>query len=100
MKTSLVVSLALGWALASPAAAAASEHAPKPHHRHAVAQRQLVRQSPAVDVRATAYALPMGLPLSLLSARPSSVQNLGDHETDGLSRNPDDCVKYGCVDNN
>ena len=20
-------------------------------------------------------------------------------ETDGLSRNPDDCVKYGCIDN-
>ena len=22
------------------------------------------------------------------------------HETDGLSRNPDDCVKYGCIDSN
>lgn len=22
------------------------------------------------------------------------------HETDGLSRNPDDCVKWGCVDVN
>ena len=21
------------------------------------------------------------------------------HETDGLSRNPDDCVRWGCVDN-
>ena len=21
------------------------------------------------------------------------------HETDGLSRNPDDCVKWGCIDN-
>ena len=21
------------------------------------------------------------------------------HETDGLSRNPDDCAKYGCIDN-
>ncbi|HKN27355.1 MAG TPA: hypothetical protein VJY34_05500 [Roseiarcus sp.] len=23
-----------------------------------------------------------------------------EHETDGLSRNPNDCVTYGCVDNN
>jgi hypothetical protein len=22
-----------------------------------------------------------------------------NHETDGLSRNPDDCAKYGCIDN-
>ena len=22
------------------------------------------------------------------------------HETDGLSRNPNDCVKWGCIDNN
>jgi hypothetical protein len=21
------------------------------------------------------------------------------HETDGLSRNPDDCVRWGCIDN-
>jgi hypothetical protein len=21
------------------------------------------------------------------------------HETDGLSRNPDDCIKWGCIDN-
>jgi len=22
------------------------------------------------------------------------------HETDGLSRNPDDCMRWGCIDNN
>jgi hypothetical protein len=22
------------------------------------------------------------------------------HETDGLSRNPNDCAKWGCIDNN
>ena len=30
--------------------------------------------------------------------RPRSVPAFGDKETDGLSRNPNDCATYGCVD--
>jgi hypothetical protein len=40
--------------------------------------------------------------MALVLAAPSSgsyVPAPRKPETDGLSRNPDDCVKYGCIDN-
>ena len=100
MKTRVLASLALGLALASPAAVYASDHPVKLHHRHPIAHRQVVEPNPAVDSRAMAYAH-LG-PLSLFGqgTAPSSVQENGNRETDGLSRNPDDCVRYGCIDNN
>lgn len=100
MKTRLLASLALGLALASPAAVYASDHPVKLHHRHHIAHRQAVERNPAVDSRAVAYAH-LG-PLSLFGQGTVlfSVQENGTHETDGLSRNPDDCVRYGCIDNN
>jgi hypothetical protein len=30
---------------------------------------------------------------------PARMPAFGDNETDGLSRNPADCVTYGCIDN-
>ena len=40
------------------------------------------------------------------SAKPRALVSPGSYvpaprkpETDGLSRNPDDCLKYGCIDN-
>jgi hypothetical protein len=37
--------------------------------------------------------------LAPLSAMPAAAAPSSAHETDGLSRNPDDCAKYGCIDN-
>ena len=31
---------------------------------------------------------------------PYSYYPFNIHETDGLSRNPDDCVRWGCIDQN
>ena len=31
-------------------------------------------------------------------ATPAAAVPFSAHETDGLSRNPDDCAKYGCID--
>jgi hypothetical protein len=37
--------------------------------------------------------------LALLSATRAAAARYSAHETDGLSRNPDDCAKHGCIDN-
>ncbi len=100
MKTSFVASLAFGLALASPAAGYASDQAPNPPHRHHIAHRQVVQHNPAVDVRAAAYAQPTAFALFGQWASPSSVQSGSVQETQGLSRNPDDCAKFGCIGNN
>ena len=50
MKTRLLASLALGLALASPAAVYASDHPVKLHHRHHIAHRQAVERNPAVEL--------------------------------------------------
>jgi hypothetical protein len=97
MKTFILASLTLGLALASPAAGAASENAANPLHRHPVAHHRLVDHRRAVDSRAVAYA-PV-LPFFGLSPYASRAQDNGNHETDGLSRNADDCVRWGCIDN-
>ena len=95
MKTFVLASLTLGLALASPAVGAASESAANPLLRHPVAHHRVIDHRQAVDSRAVAYArvLPFFGPYE------SSVNNNSSHETDGLSRNPDDCVRWGCVDN-
>jgi hypothetical protein len=90
MTASRRLSLALGLALAAPVAAYAHDGASKPvHHRHRAALR-----------RATALAAaPPAAPV-LGFWPPAYVASPEQHETDGLSRNPDDCVTYGCIDNN
>jgi hypothetical protein len=97
MKTFVLASLTLGMALASPVAGAAPENAANPFHRHPVAGHRVVDHRQALGSRAVAYA-PV-LPFFGLLPYASSVQDNGNHETDGLSRNPDDCVRWGCVDN-
>jgi hypothetical protein len=97
MKTFVLASLTLGMALASPVAGAAPENAANPFHRHPVARHRVVDHRQALDSRAVAYA-PV-LPFFGLLPYASSVYNHSSHETDGLSRNPDDCVRWGCVDN-
>jgi hypothetical protein len=85
MKTFLNSSLALGILLAAPvmtypaaSANARTMHRAHPHHK---------------DNFADAKAL-MPLWTTPAAAAPYSA-----HDTDGLSRNPDDCAKYGCIDN-
>ena len=36
--------------------------------------------------------------LAPLSATPAAAAPYSAHKTDGLSRNPEDCAKYGCID--
>ena len=97
MKTFVLASLTLGLALANPAAGGASESVANPVHRHPVVRHRVVDHRQALDSRAVAYA-PV-LPFFGLSPYASSVYNDSSHETDGLSRNPADCVRWGCVDN-
>jgi hypothetical protein len=52
----------------------------------------------SVDPRAIAE-VPATPALFTLSFFGSHVPAPREPETDGLSRNPDDCVKYGCIDN-
>jgi hypothetical protein len=87
MKTLIAAPLALGIALASSAAALAASDAPGPLHKYrTIHHRTLVARAEA--------------PAPALSSAPGAwPYPLSAHETDGLSRNPDDCVKYGCIDN-
>ena len=73
--------------------------APSPERRLLAANAQSSDRKPeAFNSRATAYARPTGLPFPQLLPYASTVHGDSDHETDGLSRNPDDCVRWGCVD--
>jgi hypothetical protein len=84
MRQKIALPLALGIALAAPLSAHAAFGGPvhhyRPIHHRSVAMRTEA-PAPAVAV-APAARIPSAL------------------ELQGLSRNPDDCVKYGCVGNN
>jgi hypothetical protein len=83
MKRQIVLPLVLGIALAAPVSAYAAANDYKPvHHRIVVA-----------------HALAPAPPTGYFVASPQPYP-FNYHETDGLSRNLDDCVKYGCVDSN
>jgi hypothetical protein len=84
MKTSLNTLVALGILFAAPvmtypatSASAPTSHRARPHHKANFADAKAL---------APLWATP--------AAAPSSA-----HETDGLSRNPDDCSHFGCIDN-
>jgi len=72
-----MVALSFGLALAAPSSALAGDGA-HPFHKHATQMSHATALAPA---RAVAPALPA-------------------IETDGLSRNLDDCVRYGCIGSN
>ena len=86
MRTKITLPLALGIALAVPASAYAALGAPEPIRTHRVIHHRSVVARAEARAPAPAYA-------------PARLYRFGDHETDGLSRNPDDCVTYGCIDN-
>ncbi len=43
---------------------------------------------------------PAQLPRIFKDPDPYSYYPYNIHETDGLSRNPDDCIRWGCIDQN
>ena len=101
MKTRVLASLALGLALASPAGGSTLQTTPSSCITVTPSPiGKLSNQTQRSTLRAMAYAH-LG-PLSLFGQGTAlfSVQENGNRETDGLSRNPDDCVRYGCIDNN
>jgi hypothetical protein len=57
------------------------------------------RQSiPTLTAEAAAKLPPDKLPRIYRDPDPLTPYPYNIHETDGLSRNPDDCVKWGCID--
>lgn len=63
-----------------------------PVSRHLTVHHNSVDPRAIAQVPATPALFPLGLFGSYVSAPRKP-------ETDGLSRNPADCVKYGCIDN-
>ncbi len=87
------LSLALGLALAIPATAYAYDGGPSPsHHDYRRPHHGMV-----------AYPAPTATAASVPSVGfwpPSYATSQEQYEIEGLTRNPDDCVIYGCVGNN
>jgi hypothetical protein len=95
MITSRGMSLALGLALAIPAAAYAYDGvSPPDHHHHSRAHHGMVAY------RAAAAGLAPASTPNLVFWPPSYTPSHRLLEIEGLTRNPDDCVKYGCIGNN
>jgi hypothetical protein len=87
MKISVAAPLALGIALTSSAAFAASGGYEQLHGHRTIHHRI------AAAPRAEALA-----PVTLLPARGPWSYPFDVQRTDGLSRDPNDCLKYGCID--
>jgi hypothetical protein len=91
MKTSAFVLLA---SLAtSPIATAALPDDVKTIHLHR-AYRHAQR---AVETKGTEPDATARLPTDAFTG--PQPYPFSEHRTDGLSRNPDDCLRYGCIDN-
>ncbi len=53
---------------------------------------------PVMTLRAALQLPPSQLPTVFRSPNPYQYYPYNIHRTDGLSRNPDDCVRWGCID--
>jgi hypothetical protein len=53
---------------------------------------------PVMTLRAALQLPPSQLPRVFISPNPYQYYPYNVHETDGLSRNPDDCMRWGCID--
>jgi hypothetical protein len=85
MRPSLIGKLALAAALAGLLAAPVA----------VCAQDQNI---PVMTLRAALQLPPSQLPKVFKSPNPYQDYPYNIHRTDGLSRNPDDCVRWGCID--
>ena len=97
MNTSMTIALALVMALSGTRAYAQTEQPNAHHHTHHYAPHHAVHRQTAPAPAATApapQAGAFGLALPHISPYPD---NQGDD--DGLSRDPDDCMK-GCIGGN
>jgi hypothetical protein len=54
---------------------------------------------PVMTLRAALQLPPDKLPTVFRSPNPYQHYPYNIHRTDGLSRNPDDCTRWGCIDN-
>lgn len=70
-------------------AAVSHKYSDRPLRHSYVAHQNVAALRAAVPERATVFP----------SARPQPYP-YNFHETDGLSRNPNDCAVWGCIDNN
>jgi hypothetical protein len=92
MTKTILVSTVLALLCAGPtiATAALSQYAGVPAaHASRVAHRNLADMRAAMPNTSTVFP----------SSRPQPYP-YNFHETDGLSRNPNDCAVWGCIDNN
>jgi hypothetical protein len=78
----LAVAAALAGSLAAPVAARAQDQG-----------------IPVMTLRAALRLPPNQLPTVFRSPNPYQHEPYNIHRTDGLSRNPDDCTRWGCIDN-
>ena len=53
---------------------------------------------PVMTLRAALKLPPDQLPTMFRSPNPYQHEPYNIHRTDGLSRNPDDCMRWGCID--
>jgi hypothetical protein len=53
---------------------------------------------PVMTLRAALQLPPGQVPRVFRSPNPHQHYPYNIHRTDGLSRNPDDCVRWGCID--
>jgi len=63
-----------------------------------VAARAQDKGIPVMTLRAALKLPPDKLPTVFRSPNPYQHEPLNIHRTDGLSRNPDDCLRWGCID--
>jgi hypothetical protein len=53
---------------------------------------------PVMTLRAALQLPPDQVPPEFISPNPYQYYPYNVHRTDGLSRNPDDCTRWGCID--
>ena len=82
MRRTICLQIALGAALAGAVAGCQTERQSLPQMTAQAASQLPASKLPRIFVDPSN---PYGYPYNV-------------HETDGLSRNPDDCVRWGCVD--
>ena len=63
-----------------------------------VAVRAQDQNIPVMTLRAALQLPPDRLPTVFRSPNPYQHEPYNVHRTDGLSRNPDDCMRWGCID--
>ena len=63
-----------------------------------VAVRAQEQNIPVMTLRAALQLPPDKLPRVFRSPNPYQHEPYNIHRTDGLSRNPDDCMRWGCID--